>query len=147
VSKNNTQLIGGAYASLYEAPDGHFIIQKWGIPEPPIHFLTLKDALLTFNELNKTNYTEDLKVDPKGISLPQSPVIGEFESSSSPGTFHKTKRASDGTLICPCTGWITHGHCWHTDLLMEILVYTDWKVLAKTPVHLTLINIEEVKRR
>lgn len=147
MEKENILLLGGAKASLFEAPSGTFKIKIWGIPQPPKNLLTQKDALALYNELNQTNYTDDLKEEPQGIPLLSSPIVGKFESESNPGSYHLTKRMSDGKLICTCTGWIIHQHCWHTDLLLEILQGVSWEVLVKNPIILTIDNIKELKHK
>lgn len=54
---------------------------------------------------------ESLRIDPGGRSVV---LLGVYRSRSGFGAYTVLEEV-DGAIMCDCPGWLSTGHCWHTE--------------------------------
>jgi hypothetical protein len=55
----------------------------------------------------------------------------QFESESSPGTFHEALLYVDYSTSCNCRGWIFNHKCWHVDEVKQLQNASSVHVMMK----------------
>ncbi len=87
----------------------------------------------TFHTTRRPDNTYISEAVDEGVLLPPpldpNRVLAIFPSKSSPDTQHYVKMSEQGPY-CTCMGFVGHHHCWHTDLVKDVL---DQGIVIDTP--------------
>ncbi len=119
----NILILGGWKANLYQTPKGTFRLVE--VKAGDCHIAgSEEEALRLYNQFNNTYLTSipipQLK--EEGVELPftKGKILGKFESSSQPGTFHYIIQPPKGEIYCTCFGFRAPNKCWHYRLIMDV---------------------------
>lgn len=152
-SKGNTLRLGGRNVSVWERPEGVFILK---FPSRKEAFVAKaeKDAVDWYNKVEGKELFKlpdlperlDSKKEDEGESLvlpDEAKLLGKFESQSTPGMFHYVIRYKDSTTRCTCWPFTLNRKCNHYNFVKSALETVSVYKLIEKPI-IVRYNREEV---